>query len=116
VGDAKAGENALLAGGVDALLHRGDEHAVHVRADQRLLELDAAVARARLDPQPDLGELAGTAGLFLVPVTRVAAAADGFTIGDVGFLEFDVDAEAAGQPLDDDLEMNLALAGDDRPM
>ena len=40
--------------------------------------------------------------------------ADRLAVGDAGLLRVDADAEPAGQPLDDHLQVDLALARDDR--
>jgi hypothetical protein len=71
---------------------------------------------AGLDAQPDLGELARAARLLLVAVARLAAAADGLAVRDARLLERDAHAEAPAQPLDDHLQLDLALARDDRLM
>jgi len=52
--------------------------------------------------------------LFLVAVARLAACADRFAIGDARLLERDRHAEPPQQPLDDHLELDFALARDDR--
>ena len=111
---AIAGEHALTAGGCDALLHRGHEHAVDVVAHERLGELDAVVARGGFDPHPNLGELTGSAGLLFVPITRFGAAADGLAVRDRRLLQGDLHAETTRQPLHNHLQVDLALPGRDR--
>ena len=68
IDDRTAGEDAFGAGGLHAFLDGGDEHAVHVVADERVGELDAGVAGQWFDAHPDFGELTCSAGLFLVAV------------------------------------------------
>ncbi len=114
VDDPEAGEDALQGDRAHALLDRGHEHPVDVVADQRLGEDQAAVPRPGGDPHPHLGELAGPARLLLVAVARFGPPADRLPIGDAGLLQFDRDGKSAGQPLDQHLQVDLALAGDDR--
>src|SRR5690606_40437205 len=109
VDHAVPGQHTLLADGAHALLHRGHEHAVDVIADERLRELQSGVPLCRLDPQPHLGELSGTAGLLLVAVTRFGSASNGFAIGNPRRFEFHRHSETSQESLDDDLKMNLAL-------
>ena len=66
------------------------------------------------DPHPHLRELPGAAGLLLVAVAGLGPAADRLAVGDAGLLQLDGDAEPARQPLDDHLQVDLALAGHDR--
>jgi hypothetical protein len=49
-----------------------------------------------------------------VAVARLGLRADRLAVGHAGLLQLDGDAEPAGQPLDDHLQVDLALAGDDR--
>src|SRR5436189_113566 len=80
--------------------------AVHVVADERLRENQTAVARPGLNPEPDFGELAGTARLFFVAIARLAPRADCLAIGNSRLGEFNADAKTALQTLDDHLEVN----------
>ena len=68
VHDAIAADDAFLTRLRHAFLDGRHEVAIHVLADEGLLELDSRVARLWLDAQPDLGELARAAGLFLVAI------------------------------------------------
>src|SRR5438309_166320 len=58
-------------------LHRRDELVRDRAAFYRVDELEALAARERLDPQVDLAELAGAAGLLLVAAVALGARADG---------------------------------------
>ena len=66
---------------LDAFLHRRDELRGNDAALHRVDELEAAAARQRLDPQEHLAELAGAAGLLLVPVVTLGGGGDGLAIG-----------------------------------
>jgi hypothetical protein len=114
IGDREAAVGAGGAGGLHAFFHRWHEHAVHVAAHQRLGEDHAAIGWQRFDAHPNLGELPGAAGLFLVAVFRFAAAADGRAVGNPRLDEFHIHVEAALEFLGDDLELQPALAGNNR--
>jgi hypothetical protein len=68
---------------VDALLDRGDVVVRHDAALDLVEELEA-LARVRLEPQVDLGELAATAGLLLVAVLALGPLLDGLRYGSAG--------------------------------
>ena len=67
---APVGEHLL-----DALLHRRNELVRDHAALGLVDELEAGAARQRLDSQRHLAELAGAAGLLLVPVEALGLAA-----------------------------------------
>ena len=110
---AIAGQDAFLARLHDALLHRRHETPVHVLARKRFRKLEAAVARLRLDLHPDFGELAGAARLLLVAILGVAPALDGLAIPHARLDQFDVHVVTAAEALGDDLQVQLALRGQD---
>ncbi len=114
VGDGESAVGAGGAGGLHALFDGRHEHAVHVAADQRLREHHAAFRRQRLDAHPHLGELAGAAGLFLVPVFGLAAPGNGGPIGNPRLDQIHLHIEAPFEFLRHDLELQLALAGNNR--
>src|SRR6185369_16637874 len=70
----------------DALLDRRDKLVRDRAADDVVDELEPAAARERLDPEVDLAELAGAAGLLLVAVVALGRARDRFPVGDRGRL------------------------------
>ena len=57
VHDAVAGENSFRASLLHAVFHGRHEDSIHILSHERLSKLDTAVARFRLDPHPDFGEL-----------------------------------------------------------
>ena len=65
---AAAGDDALGAGLIHALLDGRHEIAVHVLANERVGELHSGIARPGFDAHPDLGELSRAAGLFFVAI------------------------------------------------
>ena len=114
VHDAIAGDDAFPAGGVYAFLDRRNVDAVDVLTAERLGELQARVARGRLDAHPDFGELPGTPGLLFVSVLRFAATLDRFTIGHARLDEIEIHLVTPLEPLGHDLQMQVPLAGKDR--
>src|SRR4029079_9573597 len=78
-------------------------------ADDLFVEFKTRAARHRLDFQPDVAELAMTAGLVLVALACRDRFADGLLIADRRRLRFDVDAETILEPLERDAQMHLAL-------
>ena len=110
---AVAGDDAVGAGAVDAFLHGGHEHAVHILADEGVSEFHTMVAWCGLDAQPHLGELAGAAALFFVTVLCLAVVPDGFAEGNLWGGQLDLDVEPFLDPLHGHLQVQLALAGDD---
>ncbi len=67
----------------------------------------------RLHLDPDVAELAAAAGLLLVPALDVGLAFDRLLVGDLRRLEVDVDVVALLEPLGDDPDVELAVAGDE---
>ena len=110
---AVAGEDAVCGGAVNALLDGGHEYSVDILANKGLGEFDAVVAGSRLDAHPHFGELAGASTLFLVAVLGLTVAADGFAERNLRGGEFHLDVETFLDALHGDLQVQLALAGDD---
>ena len=75
-------------------------------------ELEVAAARQRLDPDLAVAELAVAAGLLLVAAVRLGGGRDRLAVGNPRRLELDLDAEAPFQLRDGDLDMELALPGE----
>jgi hypothetical protein len=108
-----AGQDALLAGLLEAFLDRGDEVARDGPAEDLVVELEVLAARQGLEFDPDVAELAAASGLLLVPALDVGPALDRLEVRDLGRLEVDVDVVALLQPLGDDADVELAVAGDE---
>src|SRR6478735_4322015 len=114
-----AGDDAelhgLLATGVD----RGDVLARDATTGDLVHELVAAAtvgvdARGRLDVDDDAGVLAGAAGLLLVGVLDlVDGLADRLAVRDLRLADVGLDVDLAAHAVDEDVEVQLAHAGDD---
>ena len=76
-------------------------------------ELEACAARQRLDAQEHLAELAGAAGLLLVPVVAVGPGADGLAVGDPRRLGLHLDLVALLHALQHHAQVQFAEAADD---
>ena len=100
---------------LDALVHRRDVLGGDGAALDLVDELVASTGAERLEVEDDVGELALAAGLLDVAEDHLLdGLADGLAVGDLGLADVGVDPELAGEPVDEDLEMQLAHAGDDR--
>src|SRR5205085_2942594 len=103
-----AGHQRLL----DALGDGGDELARHGAALDLRDELEA-LADVRLDVDVDDAELARAAGLLHeAPLDLVGRAADRLAVGDLRAPDVRLDVVLALHAVDEDLEMQLAHAGD----
>ena len=77
-------------------------------------ELVAAAGARGLEVDDDVGELARATGLLDVAVDDLLGRRrDRLAVGDLGLADGGVDLELAQHAVDDDLEVQLALAGDD---
>ena len=94
-------------------LDRRDVFLRHRAADDLVLEHDAAVPLQRLEGDLHLGVLAGAAGLLLVRVGLGVRPGDRLAIRHLRCADVRIDAVFAAQPIDDDLQMQLAHAGQD---
>src|SRR5204863_7599186 len=74
-------------------------------------ELLAGPRRNGLDHDLAGAELAASAGLLLVAVPGPRLLADRLQVGDARLVQVDLDAEAPAQPLDRDLDVDLAHPG-----
>ena len=81
-------------------------------AEDVVLELEVAAARQRLHADLAVAELAVAAGLLLVPAVRLGGRRDRLAVGNPRRLEVDLDAEPPLQLRDGDLDVQLALAGE----
>ena len=104
----EAGEEAVLGGLDNALLHRRDEVPGDGPAEDLVGELELGAARQRLHLDPAIAELAMAAGLLLVASLDVGGAADGLAVGDLGSFEGHVHAVTLLQPADHDFDVLLA--------
>ena len=109
----EAGQHAGIGLHPDALLDRRDVFPRHRAADHLVLEHDARVALQRLEDDLHLGVLAGAAGLLLVGVGLGVRLGDRLAIGHLRRADIRIHAIFAAQPVDDDLQMQLAHAGQD---
>ena len=109
----EAGQHAGVGLHPDALLDRRDVFPRHRAADHLVLEQHAAVALQRLEDDLHLGVLAGAAGLLLVGVGLGVRPGDGLAIRHLRRADIGLHAVFAAQPVDDDLQVQLAHAGQD---
>ena len=105
-----AGEEAAHARVLDALLDGRDELPRDRAAEDVVHELEVAAARQRLDLDLAVAELAVAAGLLLVPAVRLGGRGDRLAVRNPRRLEVHLDAEAALQLRDRDLDVQLALS------
>src|SRR3954451_10311788 len=114
-----AGEHAELHGALTTLVDRRNVLARHATTRDGVHELvPSAGARlrigVRLEAHHNLRELAGATGLLLVGVAVVRdLLADGLAVSVLLLADGGLDAELALHPVDEDLEVKLAHAGDD---
>jgi hypothetical protein len=107
-----AGADAVVQRLLDALLHRRDE----LRRDRAALDLRdelEALAGSRLEVDVDDAVLARAAGLAdEAPLDLLRGALDGLAVGDLRAADVGLDLELALHAVDDDVEVQLAHAGD----
>src|SRR6476660_3890954 len=114
-----AGEHAELHGLLAALVDRGDVLLRHATTgdvvDELVARADAGLGvDVRTEVDDDLGELTRTTGLLLVGVgVLLDRVADGLAVGDLRLADSGLDAELALHAVDEDLQVELAHAGDD---
>src|SRR3954452_8306722 len=97
---------------LDALLDRRDELDRH-RAAADLRDEVEALAGGRLDVDVDDAVLARAAGLaHEAALDLLGGAADGLAVGDLRAADVGLDVELAAHAVDEDLEVQLAHAGD----
>src|SRR4051812_31391050 len=113
-----AGEDAVLHRVLHALVDRRDVLPRDATTGDLVLELvGRAVGRdlEGLDADLDLGELARATGLLLVRVVRALdGLADRLAVGHLRLADVGLDVELAAHAVDEDLQVELAHAGDDR--
>ena len=106
----KAREKAVGGRFHDSLFHRGNEIARNGAAENFIGEFELAAAREGLQANPAIAELAVAAGLFLVPALDFGPATNGFAIRNLRRVQLHVDAVALLQTADDDFDVLLAAA------
>src|SRR3990172_7647164 len=99
---------------LDAALRRPDVLLRDGAADDLVLEDEAAAARQGLHLQEDDAVLAAAARLAHEAALRLDGARKRLAVGDLWPADVGVDAELAQHPVDDDLQVQLAHAGDER--
>ena len=109
-----AAENALGERLFGALPDRGDELLGHHAADDAVLEHETGAALQRRDLQPDVAVLPAPAALADEAPLAPGGGAQRLAVGDLRAADARLDAEFALEPVDDDLEVQLAHAGDER--
>ena len=107
-----AGEHALVDRLVDALLHRRDEFLRHPAALDAVDEF-VALAGLRLELQPDVAVLAAAARLLDELALHLERLLERLAVGHLRLADRGLDAEFALHAVDDDLQVQLAHAGDD---
>src|SRR4051794_221948 len=116
--DRVAGEDAVLHGVLDAVVDRGDVLLRDPTTGDGVLELVGRRVPAdgqRGEGDLHLRELAGTTGLLLVRVVVLLdRTADRLAVGDLRLADVGLDLELTPHPVDEDLQVELAHAGDDR--
>src|SRR6185312_12206439 len=114
VHDRITGDNARVDGFLHALVDRRNEFARHRATDDAVDELVTLALLVRLDLQPHVTVLAAAAGLAHELALGLHGAANRLAIGHLRLADVGLDLELALHAVDDDLEVQLAHAGDDR--
>src|SRR5690606_24854708 len=109
-----AGDHAVLHGFPDALVDRGNVFLRHDTADDAVDDLVARPGLLRLDAQEHVPVLAAAARLPDELAFLLDHLADGLAVRDLRLADVCLDLELALHPVDDDLEVQLTHAGDDR--
>ena len=108
-----AGQDAVVHGLLDALVDRGDVLARDRAARDLVQELVAAAGARGLEVEHDVAVLAAAAGLAgELQVDLVDELRDRLAIRDLRLADVGVDVELAAEAVDDDVEVQLAHAGD----
>ena len=106
-----AGENALLHRVAQALFDRGEEVLRNRTAEHFFGEDHLVRLFLRLEADPHVTELTGTAGLLLVAAVGLNLALDFLAVCDAGRSKLGVNAEAALQLGAEHVDLDVALAG-----
>ena len=115
VDDGVAGEDARLHRLLDAEVDGGDVLPRDLAADDLVDELVASARLGRLEVDDDVAVLAAATGLTdELSLDLLDRLADRLAVRDLRAPDVRVDGELAQQPVDDDLEVQLAHARDQR--
>ena len=114
VDDGESGQNAGLHRAADALLDRRNEFLRDRAADGGVDELKALAALIGFDSDLDMAVLALAAGLTRVLGLLIDLLANGLFVGDLRRTDVCLDLELPQEAVNDDLQMKLTHAGDDR--
>ena len=100
----------------EALFHGGNVLLGDPAAGHFVLEDEGLVGvfGQHVEAADDVGELARAAGLLLVPDVELGRLGGRLAVVDLRRADLDLDLELAADPLDVDLQVQLAHAGDDR--
>src|SRR5262249_61611586 len=109
-----AGAHAATERLQNPLLDGGAVFARHRAADDLVLELEALAGLVRLSLEVDVAVLAATAGLPHVTPLRLGVLPDRLAIRHLRLADVRLDLELAQQPVDHDLEAQLAHPTDER--
>ncbi len=110
----KSGDHPALHSLVNALLDSRNVGSGNNAADDFILKLEPAAFGERLDLQPAIPILASAAGLFLILSLYFGFAPDGLPVWNLGRFDVHLDAKAALQSFQDDIQMHRAHAGNDQ--
>ena len=111
--DRIAGEHAARERFLDPFVDRLDELSRNRTAAGLVLEDVARARLAREEVDLHVAVLAAAAGLLRVLHLAIGGTRQGFLVGDLRTADGRLDAELALEAVDDDLEVQLAHAGDD---
>ena len=112
VDERVAGEDALLHGVAQALFDRGEEVFGNAAAEHFLGEDHFLRLLLGLEADPDIAELTAAAGLLLVAAVGFDLRLDLLAVRHAGGLELALDTEAALQLGAEDVELDIAGAGE----
>ena len=114
--DRIPGDRALGQHRAEALLDGRDELLGNPPADDVLLEQEGlfGVVGQHVEPADDVGVLARAAGLLAVPGVELGGLRGRLAVVHLRRADLDRDVVLAANPLDVDLQVQLAHAGDDR--
>ena len=113
VHDLVARKHAGLHRALDALIHTGDKLFRDRTAGDLVDELVALAGFVGFHHELDVCKLAFAAGLARVARVHRSGLGDGLLVGNLRSADIRLDAELAQKAIDDDLQMELAHAGDD---
>src|SRR3954453_9400003 len=114
VDDREPGVDAGRERLADALVHRLDVFARDRAADDLVDELVAGPLLGRLELDDGVAVLTLAAGLADEAAVALGGASDRLAVGDLWLADVGGDLELADHPVDEDVEVQLAHAGDER--